>query len=115
MQHAVEICKGEQIYHERIAMKYKMLKFGYLCGVLHTLEIASTVWCTRHSSSPRYDTHRGDHFVIEYLSENATEIENTLGYLSGAQMGSNHEINTVGVENLVTHSLLKTRLYEASE
>ena len=35
--------------------------------------------------------HRGDHFVIEYLGEIETEFENTLGCLSVAQMGSNHE------------------------
>ena len=45
--------------------------------------------------------------MIEYLSEIETEFENTLGCLSGAQMGSNQE--KIGVENLVTHSL-KSRL-----
>ena len=50
----------------------------------HTAEIVSAV-C--------YDAHWGDHFVIEYLGENETEIENTLGCLSGAQMGMNHEKN----------------------
>ena len=42
--------------------------------------------------------HRGDNFVIEYLNEIETELENTLACLSGAQMSSNHE-------NLLTHSL----------
>ena len=32
-------------------------------------------------------------FVIEYLGEIETEVENTLACLSGAQMGLNHEIN----------------------
>ena len=31
--------------------------------------------------------------MIEYLSEIDTEFENTLGYLSGAQMGLNRETN----------------------
>ena len=31
------------------------------------------------------------YFVIEYLGEIETEFENTLGCLSGAQIGSNHE------------------------
>ena len=31
--------------------------------------------------------------MIEYLGEIETEFENTLGCLSGAQMGSNHEKN----------------------
>ena len=32
-------------------------------------------------------------FVIEYLGEIETEFENTLAYLSGAQMSSNREKN----------------------
>ena len=71
----------------------------YPCGMLHTAvivsvvckEIISAVCCTPRRSSPRYNAHRGDHFVIEYLGEIETEFENTLGYLSGAQMCSNHE------------------------
>ena len=65
----------EHIYHERIALQYKMLE------VLLSLQ----------RLSPRYDAHRRDHFVIKYLGRN--EIENTFGCLSGAQMGSNHEKN----------------------
>ena len=45
--------------------------------------------------------HRGDNFVIEYLSEIETELENSLAFLSGAQMGLNHEKN--GGRNL-THT-----------
>ena len=40
-------------------------------------------------------------FKFEYLGEIETEFENTLAYLSGAQMGS----KKMKVENLVTHSL----------
>ena len=65
---------GEHIYHERIALKYKMLKF------LLSLRCAA---------------HRGDHLVIEYLGKIETEIKNTSGCLSGAQMSSNHEKNSV--------------------
>ena len=32
-------------------------------------------------------------FAIQYLVEIKTEFENTLSYLSGAQIGSNHEKN----------------------
>ena len=60
----------------------------YLRGMLHTAEIVSVV-CTE--ISPRYEAHHGDQFVIEYLGEIETEFENTLGCLSEAQMGSNHE------------------------
>ena len=70
---------GEHIYHERIALKYKILSLR--CGA------------HRRDSLHRGDCLCRDHFVIEYLGENETEIENTLGYLSGAQMGSNHEKN----------------------
>ena len=35
-------------------------------------------------------------FVIEYLGEIETELENTSAYLSGAQMGSNHAKNWTG-------------------
>ena len=49
-------------------------------------------------------------FVIEYLGKIETEFENTLkACLSGAQMGSNHEI--IEVENLGTHSLIEVHLY----
>ena len=41
--------------------------------------------------------------MIEYLDDIKTKFENTLGCLSGAQMGLNHEKNKV--ENLETHSL----------
>ena len=43
--------------------------------------------------SPPYDAHRGNNVLIEHLGEIETEFENTFGCLSGAQMGSNHEIN----------------------
>ena len=79
----------------------------YLRGMLHTAEIISAMCCTYSAemistvcctllrlslwcvqrSSPRCDAHRGDHFVIEYLRKIETEFENTLGGLSGAQMG----------------------------
>ena len=49
-----------------------------LCGVLHIAEIVSAVW---------------DNFMIEYLGEIETELENNLACLSGTQMGSNHERN----------------------
>ena len=41
--------------------------------------------------------------MIEYLDDIKTKFENTLGCLSGAQMGLNYEKNKV--ENLETHSL----------
>ena len=63
----------EHIYHERIALQYKMLE------VLLSLQ----------RLSPRYDAHRRDHFVIKYLGGN--EIENTFTCLSEAQMCSNDE------------------------
>ena len=53
-----------------------------------TAEIDSAVVCT-----PRCAAHPGDNFVIEYLGEIETELENTLACISVAQMGLNHEKN----------------------
>ena len=59
----------------------------------------SAVCCTPlRLSPPQYVAHRGvlhiaEVFVIEYLNKIETVFENTLACLSGAQMGSNHEIN----------------------
>ena len=84
----------------------------HLCVMLNTAEIISSVCCTPRRSSlqcvahrgdffetwshglhPRCAAHHGDNFVIEYLSEIETKLENTLACLSGAQMDLNHEKN----------------------
>ena len=74
----------------------------YLRGMLHRI---SAVGCTRRSS-PRYDAHHGDNFVIEYLGEIGTKFENTLACISEAQMGSNHE-KTGGRKSRDTLPLIK--------
>ena len=71
-------------------LRYAAHRGNPLYGVLHTAvslctEIISKVWCTTRRWSSRYVAHSGDHFE--------TEFENTLGCLSEAQMGSNHEKN----------------------
>ena len=72
----------------------------YLHGVLHTAEIV----CGEHRDHLRSVMHTVDmisalcctsqrSFVIEFLGEIETDSENTLGCLSGAQMGLNQEKN----------------------
>ena len=60
---------------------------------MHTAESDYVVWCTPQSLTPQWDAHRGVFFLFEYLGKIETEFENTLGCLSGAQMGSNDEKN----------------------
>ena len=47
-------------------------------------------------------------FVIEYLGEIETELENALACLSGAQMGSNYEKKTGGQKSRDTLPLNKS-------
>ena len=53
--------------------------------------------------SPRCVAHHGDNFVIEYLDKIETEFENSLDFLSGAEMGL--IMKKLEVKNFVTHSL----------
>ena len=48
--------------------------------------------------------------MFEYLSEIKTELENTLAYLSGAQMGLNHE----KIEGRKSRDTLPLRLVDAN-
>ena len=53
-----------------------------------------TPWCTPRSLTYRWDAHHGVFsFKFEYLGDIETEFENTLAWLSGAQMSSNNEKN----------------------
>ena len=77
----------EHIYHERKDFKKRfdlLWAFFYLRGVLH-------------------NAHHGDNFVIEYLDKIETEFENSLDFLSGAEMGL--IMKKLEVKNFVTHSL----------
>ena len=102
------------------SLRWVAQRGDHLRGMLHTAETAemiSTVCCTPPSffskfraldsavcctplrlSPSQYVAHRGvlhiaEIFVIEYLNKIETVFKNTLACLSGAQMGSNHEIN----------------------
>ena len=78
--------------------------------MMHTAEIVSAVCSTPwrflfvntyiKKESLRCAARGGDHFLIEYLGKIETEFKNTLGCLSGAQIGSNlgcHPPTTVWV------------------
>ena len=73
----------------------------WLRGEMHTEEffenfssLDSAVWCTPRSLTLRWDAHRRVFLKFKYLSEIETGFENTLAWLSGAQMmGSNQEKN----------------------
>ena len=61
--------------------------------MLHTAEMISVVCCTQRRSTRQWDAHCRYYFVIAYLGEIETEFKNTLGCLSGAQVGAYHEKN----------------------
>ena len=75
----------------------------------HTENSLHGVHHTAESKAPKFEKKfavcisRGDNFAIENLREIESELENTLVFSSGAQMGLNHEI--MEVKKLVTHSL----------
>ena len=104
MLHTMEIINAVCCTPRRSSLGYVVHRGDDLCGMLYTVEIISAVR-TPQRSSPRYDAHHRDHFVIEYLCEIESEFENTLhvGCLSGAQMGLKKMKK--GIENLVTHSI----------
>ena len=71
--------RGEHIYHERKKMEE------------HIFDLLSpNFWlrCVMHTAMSNFPN-----FVIVYLGEIDTELENTLACLSGAQIGSNCEKN----------------------